>query len=225
MDYRTTLPQIPKWLEDHIYEIIKKSDDSQIRYEDEFQDRMEEEAANWIGRGDKELEAISEIAKLDYNEDDTLGLHFSNPKAYETYNTTLAKFDFIPVDDIVNQWVKENIQPLIKESVVGVNLQVMHHGSIITPHVDELRHQALNYQFETGGDNVTTSYYEVLPEYQHLKAYPRTLIPYERLKKIAETIIPVRTWVCLNVMSTIHSVDGMDATKRRIALSVSVINE
>jgi hypothetical protein len=225
MDYRRNLPSVPQWLEDHIYDIIKKSDELTINYEDEFLERMENEAENWIGRGDKELEIIAEIAKLEYNEEDTLGLHFSNPESYKSYNTELARFDFIPVDDIVNQWVFENIQPAIDEKVVGVNLQVMHHGTIITPHIDELRHRALNYQFETGGDHVTTSYYEVLPEYQHLKVYPRTLIPYNRLKKIAETTIPERTWVCLDVMSTIHSVDGMDATKRRIALSVSVINE
>jgi hypothetical protein len=156
------------------------------------------------------------IAFLDFNEADTLGGQFTDPAAYDFFTERLARFDFIPVDKVVLDWVTENIP----EKVIGVNLQVMHSGEIITPHIDELRHYALNYTLERGGD-VRTCFYDVLPEWSHQKAYARTLIPFSKLKETISEPIPERRWHKLDI-KIIHAVLGLDPAKKRIALSVSI---
>jgi hypothetical protein len=166
--------------------------------------------------GGADQATLDAIAVLDYNEKDTLGGPFTDPSAYNFFTEALARFDFIPVDQKVIDWVTENIP----EKVIGVNLQVMHSGEIITPHIDELRHYALNYTLERGGD-VRTCFYEVLPEWQHQKAYARTLIPFSKIKEVISEPIPERCWHKLDI-SVIHGVLNLDPTKKRIALSVSI---
>ena len=207
-------PPLPKWLEDYLYGIIAAQDNNPITYDDNFKDRMLKEAEMLMGGADQAT--LDAIAFLEYNEADTLGGPFTDSSAYDFFTEKLASFDFIPVDQIVIDWVKENIP----EKVIGVNLQVMHGGEIITPHVDELRHYALNYTLERGGD-VRTCFYEVLPEWQHQKAYARTLIPFSKIKEVISEPIPERRWHKLDI-SVIHSVLNLDPTKKRIALSVSI---
>jgi hypothetical protein len=210
-------PKLPDWLIDHIYKILDEQSSSPITYDDNFKDRMLEEAEMWMGGADeKTLEAI---AVLEFNEDDTLGKPFTDPTAYEPFKDSLARFDFIPVDKIVEDWVSENIP----EKVIGVNLQVMHSGSIITPHVDELRHYALNYTLERGGDCVQTVFYKAKSEYQHQKAYARTLIPFEKLEVVESIGIPINQWHKMNISDDIHAVLNLDPLQKRIALSCSIV--
>jgi len=207
-------PVVPDWLERHLYKILDDQASTPITYDDDFKERMLKEADMLMGGADQAT--LDAIAFLDYNKDDTLGGQFTDLSAYNFFTEPLARFDFIPVDQVVIDWVTENIP----EKVIGVNLQVMHGGEIITPHVDELRHYALNYTLERGGD-VRTCFYEVLPEWQHQKAYARTLIPFSKLKEIISEPIPERRWHKLDI-GIIHSVLNLDPTKKRIALSVSI---
>jgi hypothetical protein len=207
-------PLLPDWLEDHLYNILEDQHSSAITYDDDFKERMLKEAEMLMGGADQAT--LDAIAFLDYNEEDTLGGLFTDPSAYEFFTERLARFDFIPVDQVVIDWVTANIP----EKVIGVNLQVMHSGEIITPHIDELRHYALNYTLERGG-HVRTCFYEVLPEWSHQKAYARTLIPFGKLKETLSEEIPERRWHKLDIQ-VIHGVLDLDPTKKRIALSVSI---
>jgi hypothetical protein len=207
-------PPLPEWLEAHLYKILDEQGANPITYDEDFKERMLKEADMLMGGADQAT--LDAIAFLEYNEEDTLGGQFTDPTAYGFFTERLARFDFIPVDKVVMDWVSDNIP----EKVIGVNLQVMHSGEIITPHIDELRHYALNYTLERGG-NVRTCFYEVLPEWSHQKAYARTLIPFSKLKEIVSEEIPERRWHKLDIQ-VIHGVLNLDTTKKRIALSVSI---
>jgi hypothetical protein len=216
IDYKD-YPQLPQWLVDHLYKILETNTNQPIKYDDDFKERMIKEAEMLMGGADQAT--LDAIAFLDYNEEDTLGGPFTDPTAYDFFTETLARFDFIPVDQVVIDWVTENIP----EKVIGVNLQVMYAGEIITPHIDELRHYALNYTLERGGDNVQTVFYKVKPEYSNQKAYPRTLIPFSKLDVIESEGIPEHAWHKMNISDEIHSVLNLDPTRKRIALSCSII--
>lgn len=210
-------PNLPDWLVEHLYKILEAQASNPITYDDNFKERMLREAEMLMGGADQAT--LDAIAFLDYNEEDTLGGPFTDPKAYDFFTEKLAHFDFIPVDQIVIDWVTENIP----EKVIGVNLQVMHSGEIITPHIDELRHYALNYTLERGGDNVQTVFYKVKPEYSHQKAYARTLIPFNKLEITESLGIPEKRWHKMNISDEIHSVLNLDPLRKRIALSCSIV--
>jgi hypothetical protein len=216
IDYKQ-YPELPQWLIDHIYKILSDQASQPITYDDDFKDRMLEEAEMWMGGADQAT--LDAIAFLEYNEDDTLGKPFTDAMAYIPFSRKLARFDFIPVDKVIEDWVKENIP----ENVIGVNLQVMYDGEIITPHVDELRHYALNYTLERGGDDVQTVFYQVKPEYADQKAYARTLIPFDKLEVVESVGIPTHKWHKMNISDEIHAVLNLDPTRKRIALSCSIV--
>jgi hypothetical protein len=217
-EFRDNLPKVPKWLASHILDKLEDVRANPIQYDENFKRNMIKEAEEWIGEGDQ---ALAELAQIDYKEDESLGYHFMDSRAF-TYKEKLAQFDFLGVDEVVNTWVELNIQPLIPERILGVNIQVMHSGSLITPHSDELRTHALNYIFETGGEDVITAHYIPLPEYKTKKIYPRTLIPFEKLKKVSSVIIDTKRWHRIDVI-TVHSVENLDPTKLRISLSLSLM--
>lgn len=217
-EFRDNLPLVPDWLKKHILDTLADVTTEPIQYDENFKNNMIEEAEEWIGQGDK---ALVELAQIEYHEEDSLGYHFMDERAF-TYKEQLAQFDFLAVDEVVNKWVEETIQPLIPERILGVNIQVMHSGVLITPHSDELRTHALNYIFETGGDDVKTAYYEPLPEYKDKKIYPRTLIPFEKVEQVECVTIPANKWHCLDVI-TVHSVENLDPAKQRISLSLSLM--
>lgn len=210
-------PELPQWLVDHLYKILDDQASQPITYDDNFKERMLKEADMLMGGADQAT--LDAIAELEYNEEDTLGGPFTDANAYIPFNQPLARFDFIPVDQTVIDWVTENIP----EKVIGVNLQVMHSGEIITPHVDELRHYALNYTLERGGNDVQTVFYKVKPEYSHQRAYARTLIPFEKLDVVNSIGIPEKQWHKMNISDEIHSVLNLDPTRKRIALSCSIV--
>lgn len=210
-------PKLPTWLVDHIYNIINFKESSPITYDENFKERMLKEADMWIGGADEET--LKAIAYLDYNDNDTLGRPFTDPESYKYFINSLARFDFIPVDKIVEDWVSKNIP----EKVIGVNIQVMHGGTIITPHIDELRNHALNYTLDRGGKDVRTVFYKIKEQFNHQKAYARTLIPFEKLDVVESISIPEMKWHKLSVSDDIHAVLNLDPTCKRIALSCSII--
>lgn len=208
-------PPIPKWLEEHILKFIEQSLVKPVQIDsEEYRNSLIEKAEKWINADQAVMDVIDEV---DYNEEDTLGYHFRDERAYG-YTEKLAKFDFIGVDKVIEDWVYENIP----DKVIGVNLQIMFEGEMVTPHTDEVRHYALNYLFDTGGDNVETIFYQPLPEYQHLKIYPRTLIPLERIQEAEKVIIEPHRWHRIDVV-TVHAVNHLNPEKKRISLSLSVL--
>jgi len=208
-------PSIPQWLEDHIRKFIDNAKIRPVQIDnEEYRQSLIEKADLWI---DADQDILDVIAEVEYNEEDTLGYHFKDPRAYG-YQQQLAKFDFISVDKIIEDWVYANIP----DKIIGINLQIMYGGILVTPHVDEVRHYALNYLFDTGGDAVETLFYEPLEEFKHLRLYPRTLIPLERIKVIQAEVIPTGVWHRINV-EAVHAVDKLDPNKKRISLSLSVL--
>jgi hypothetical protein len=208
-------PVIPEWLKDHIYKLIETSALPEISaHGNNYKDEFVKSAEKWISADQEILDIISDV---EYNKEDTLGYHFEERDVHN-YNKSLAFFDFLNVDKVITEWVEQNIP----DKVAAINLQVMHGGELVTPHIDEIRQYALNYIFETGGDSVETAFYKPLAEYAHLKIYPRTLIPFDRIEKIESIIIETNRWHEINVQS-IHSVDRLDTNKKRISLSLSVV--
>jgi hypothetical protein len=135
--------------------------------------------------------------------------------ATEHFND-LASFDFLPVSDIITDWVKENITP----TPALVTIQVMQQGSIITPHVDEGRTSVYNFLLETGGG--ITKFYRNSKEYMHLTAYPQTIFTHDRLEEVESIDIEKNRWHYLNV-SKIHNVENIQPNQKRIALSLSYV--
>lgn len=208
-------PPIPDWLSSHLYRILAEHKVKPTKYDEAFKERMLREAEAWLDGADDEV--LDAISVLDFEEKDSIGYQFTDPRAYD-YPEPLARFGFITVDDIVNDWVAENIP----EKVIGVNLQVMYGGTLITPHIDELRHYALNYTLDAGGDSVATNFYQPAKDFKDLKVYARTCIPFERLELTESHIVKSCHWHKINV-EAIHSVTNIDINKERIALSCSIV--
>lgn len=126
-----------------------------------------------------------------------------------------AKFAFLTVSKELEDWCFTNIST---EAIV--NIIYIYSGEFSLPHVDPMRTTAYNYIISTGGDNVRTCYWEPKDEYKHLNITPLAYVPYDKINLIDEAVFQQDNWYQLNV-SKIHSVEGIDRTKKRIILTVS----
>jgi hypothetical protein len=202
------LPALPKNIVDQIYYIV----DNPIQNShstDEFVDNLRKEQNISASQ-----EVIDAIVNVEYNEADSLGYPLAD--AWQHYKN-LAYFDYLEANEEINTWVRENVDA----NVVHVGIQVMYNGELITPHVDEMRSYAYNYIIEKGGDP-TTSFYTAKEEFQHLKAYPRTVFTPDRLTMIEETKIEPYRWHKIDT-TVIHGVNNIEQGKKRISLSLSII--
>jgi len=144
---------------------------------------------------------------------DSLGVPFDDAQNY--FDKKIANFAFLDASNELVEWVKNNIPLKIR----GTNIQVMHGGEIITPHIDEIRSSALNYILSPGGDNVSTSFY--ISNDPNLMAMPQMAFPYNRLNLLESNVIPCEQWHTLNVQK-IHGVENLDINKHRISISISL---
>jgi hypothetical protein len=192
-----SLPPLPKALEQEILDIAKQTETFQI---------------NNI-HVDTSKELLSIIGCIDYDPNTNLGYHHSEAKKYFP---TMSNYYFLDVSNTIRTWVHENIDPKY-----NAHIQVISNGTLVPPHVDEVRSSAINYLIETGGDGIT-SFYCVNSAYTNLTITPQTSIPYERLTVIENTIIESNTWHRLDV-TQIHGVTSMDSTQKRIALTLSIV--
>jgi hypothetical protein len=158
-------------------------------------------------------ETLDIIGHIDYNLITNLGYHYSTAKQYFP---SMSNYHFLEVSETIKKWVAENINPKF-----SAHVQVINHGTIIPPHVDEVRSQAINYIISSGGDSITSFYY-VKEEYKNLIVTPQTSIPYDRLTVTESTLIQPKKWHSLDV-TKIHGVTNMDPLQQRIALTLSVI--
>jgi hypothetical protein len=157
-------------------------------------------------------EMLEVIGQIDYNPDTNLGYHYSTAKQHFP---SMSNYHFLEVSDNIRKWVSENINPEFT-----AHIQVIDQGTVIPPHIDEVRSKAVNYIIKSGGNSVTSFYY-VKGEYQNLTATPQTSIPYERLSVMESVLIEPKRWHSLDV-TQIHGVTNMDPAQKRIALTLSV---
>jgi hypothetical protein len=129
----------------------------------------------------------------------------------------LVNYHFLDVSDNIKKWVEGNI-PVKADSI---NIQVMEKGSIIAPHIDEIRTKAYNYLIQTGGD-VSLVFYELANPEDSKWVHPQIFIPYEKIVRQEETKVPVDVWHILPT-NKIHGVENINPTNRRISLSISVV--
>lgn len=154
------------------------------------------------------IAAITDDADLNNN----LGWHYSESKQHFPFICEYYQFD-LPAE--VALWIWNNV------STQPANIQVMTSGSHVPPHIDEVRKGALNYIIETGGD-VRTVFYNVKNEYADQNATPFTTIPYEKLDVSNDVDIQAERWHTLDT-TRIHSVEGINPVKKRIAITISII--
>jgi hypothetical protein len=186
------LPPLPNYLERHIMSLVTESINDSI-------DDLNIKASAAV---------LEEVKKFTYNKDDSLGYPLSEAKG------SIARFDFLNVDDEISTWVHTNIG-----TFAYISIQYMHGGKNIPPHVDEIRSNAYNYIIETG--NATTSFYQPKKEFDHLRVYPHTTFDLDKLELIEQIKIQPRRWHEINT-SMIHGVDNLDYS--RVSLSLSIIN-
>lgn len=204
-------PAVPKHLEKQIMDIVNNP---KVNFHDsnamvEYLEKNRSELN--ISASQEVIDAITNV-NIDYEK----SLGFPLADAWEHFED-LASFDFLEVNDEINQWARANIDP----NIAHVSIQVMYAGTTITPHVDEMRTYAYNYVIRTGGDS-KTCFYKAKPEFSHLTAYTQTIFPFERLERIEEVHIEPYRWHRLDT-TTIHSVEDIDPDQKRISLSLSFL--
>ena len=154
------------------------------------------------------VSAITEDVDLTNN----LGWHYNESKDHFPFICDYYVFD-VPAEVALWLWNNVSTQP--------ANIQVMTAGSHVPPHIDEIRKGALNYIIEAGGD-VRTVFYNVKEEYAGQNATPFTVIPYEKLDVSNDVDIQAERWHTLDT-TRIHSVEGINPVKKRIAITISII--
>ena len=68
-----------------------------------------------------------------------------------------------------------------------------------------------------------TVFYKVKSEFNNQKAYARTLIPFSKLEVVESVGIPEHRWHKMNISDEIHAVLNLNPTRKRIALSCSIV--
>lgn len=213
MSYFTylNLPSIPSDLVDKIL-YLSENPLNNFHATDELVEHMKSNRDNLnISASNEVIDAITNL-KIDY--DKSLGYPLSEAA---THFKELAQFDFLEVSEEIDAWARENISP----DIAYVSIQSMYGGTTITPHVDEMRRYAYNYVITEGGDSRTV-FYKPKEEYKHLEVYPQTIFPYDRITVMEKITIKKNIWHYLDT-STIHSVENLDPTKKRISLSLSFL--
>lgn len=130
---------------------------------------------------------------------------------------TLVKYHFLEAPENVKNWIKQYL-PIEPASI---NIQVMIGGTSIAPHIDEIRQHAINYLLDTGGD-VELKFYELKDATDEKWIHPQMFIPYEKLEIKEVTKVPINVWHILPT-NKIHSVENIDPSRKRIALTISII--
>jgi hypothetical protein len=93
-------------------------------------------------------------------------------------------------------------------------IQVVTGGSFVGPHIDDPieRKDGFLYILKAGGEKVTTTWYEVKQEYQHLQLENYSLIPYSKLDQVESHCLEEDTWHWLN-FSKIHGVTNQESLR------------
>ena len=103
--------------------------------------------------------------------------------------------------DEVIDWCKQNLD--IPNNLLKDDFKIHMLWHDIKIHSDYGRSRALNYVFDSGGNNVFTAWYDDT-----------------KTRKLYEEIIPVETWHYLDT-KTYHTVLGMDVDKIRVGITIT----
>lgn len=87
------------------------------------------------------------------------------------------------------------------------------------PHTDRIRSIGINYYLESGGDNVTTVFYDQEDPIEETAG--GNLLPYEVLNKVNEQKFDINTWYMINTRR-FHSVENVE--RARLMLTLSLLN-
>jgi len=93
-------------------------------------------------------------------------------------------------------------------------IQVVTGSNFVGPHIDDPleRKDGFLYILKAGGEKVTTTWYEVKQEYQHLQLENYSLIPYSKLDQVESHCLEEDTWHWLN-FSKIHGVTNQESLR------------
>lgn len=106
----------------------------------------------------------------------------------------------LPVE--VKNWIKDNIP--LPDDLLETDFRIHVLWSEIKIHSDYARKTALNYVFETGGDNVSTEWYSS-----------------DKTIKLHSEVIPERTWHSFDT-ETPHGISNIMSNKPRIGITITV---
>jgi len=193
-------PLMPEEIKQEIFDVVAKSENTRL---DTLLISSSEEILNLV---ENAYDPNINKSKLGY----------SGQEARERF-PGLVKYSFIDVSDTISKWVNTHI-PIKYDSI---NIQVMEEGSIIPPHIDELRSKAYNYLIQTGGD-VSLIFYELNDYKDNTWIHPQMFIPYDKVTKKEEIKVPLDRWHLLPA-NKIHSVENINPGSKRISLTLSVI--
>jgi len=185
------LPPPPRELIKHIYDMEKM---------------LEEMYPN--GEPDTEASAV-------WNENFNKGQRKIIWFQYSTKLTEYTKAQNQIVDDVYSPYFKSKCRgmfALMKNRYPG---SVSH-----TPiHTDRGRNMAINWILETGGDDVTTTFYNKERK-SHLTYHKRaTNYRIDQVKKEYAACLPKETWMAFNVQK-VHSVENISTTRKMFSIIV-----
>jgi hypothetical protein len=212
--YEDDLPRLPDHIVAEIYRLVENPIGSYNDADSVYTEKEKE----IIARPDLQLNSVNKdlldlFKNKPHDHADSLGFPI---ETCNTHFTNLAKFDFLSVTDLINNWICANISP----RPALVTIQVIHGGPIIIPHVDEGRSYVYNYILDTA--DAVTKFYKNSKGNEHLVAYPRTVFTYDRIEEIETIDIQKDRWHYLDV-SKIHNVENVQPNQKRISLSLSYV--
>ena len=101
-----------------------------------------------------------------------------------------------------------------------VAVQVFAGDSYFLPHIDRGRSKVFNFLVDTGGDNVKTCFWKLKPEFSsHLVDNSRKGFEYNTIDLVESVVFKPGQWWNIDV-SQIHSVEGLDPSRKRISLTL-----
>jgi hypothetical protein len=119
---------------------------------------------------------------------------------------------------IVKQWVKENI-----EFDCYTALQFFQGGDKIFPHIDGGRDKVFNFIIETGGVSVKTCFWKPKTNLDNTKFRPREWIDHRSIDLVESVVFEKNQW-CYIDTTQIHSVENLDPSTKRIAITLSPVS-
>lgn len=129
-----------------------------------------------------------------------------------------AHWVVLDAPSLIKDWVKQNI-----EMDCYVALQFFQDGEKICPHIDGGRDKVYNFIIEPGGSTVTTCFWKPKTGIDVSLFGPRKWIDYNLLDLDDSVIFEKNQW-CYIDTTQIHSVENLDPTTKRIAITLSPIS-
>ena len=201
MDY-LQYPDFPAMPDDIKQEILRIVEETETEYLDDLLINSTPEVIEWV----------KEAYGFEAQESE---LGFTGQEARKMF-PGLVNYHFLDVSEKITEWVSTFV-----EDPGSINIQVMEKGTIVAPHIDEIRTSAYNYLLDTGGD-ASLHFYELINAEDEKWVHPQTFIPYDKINSIEETKIGIDVWHTLPT-NKIHSVENIDINKQRISLTVSIV--